>query len=150
MNKLSCRNGPLASCIIALAIFASAGCGARLGAVTGKVTCKGQVVASGSVVIVGSDLLPHHGLIEEDGTYTVPRVPTGPAKIAVFSPGPDQTFPPDPPNVRPEFKKKTTSPAFRGNPSKWFPIPEKYQDFDASALTLTVAGGVNELDISLD
>ena len=76
----SFRSGLLASWIIALAFFAIAGCSSGLGELTGRVTYKGQVVASGTVVIVGSDLLPHHGLIDEDGTYTISKVPTGPAK----------------------------------------------------------------------
>jgi hypothetical protein len=136
---------------LGLALLASAGCGAESGAVTGTVSFQGKSVASGTVIIVGADSLPYYGAIQDDGTYTIARVPTGLAKIAVLSPGPDSG-----PNIRMAyaasqrgFEKKVAPRAFRGDPHKWFPLPEKCAEFDTSGLTLTVTRGTNELDIVL-
>jgi hypothetical protein len=40
--------------------------------------------------------------------------------------------------------------AVRGDPSKWFALPDEYRHFDKSNLTVTVIGGVNQRDIRLD
>ena len=101
--------------IMGLALCQVAGCGPSPGEISGTVTFQGKTLASGTVIIVGSDLLTYYGNIEDDGTYTVAKVPTGPAKIVVFSP-----------------------PAFRADPKKWFPLPKKYEEFETSGLTLTV------------
>jgi hypothetical protein len=138
----------------ALMLFAplTVGCGAGVGSITGTVTFQNKPVASGTVVVVGSDLLPYYGNINDDGTYTVPKVPTGVAKIAVFSPGPDAEAPVRPylPTANPAFQKKVPARVFRGDPQKWFPLPEKYRDFDTSGLSMTVMGEVNQLDLELD
>jgi hypothetical protein len=139
-------------CLVGVALLGSAGCGRGSGAVTGVVTFQNKTVASGTVIIVGSDLLPYYGNIEADGTYTVPRVPIGFAKIAVFSPGPDSAsqFRSDLPAAKPGVEKRALSSVFRGDPKTWFPLPEKYREFDTSGLTLTVGSGVNPRDIELD
>jgi hypothetical protein len=135
--------------LMACAPLAGAGCG---GSITGTVTFQNKPVASGTVVVVGSDMLPHYGTIEDDGGYTVPSVPTGLAKIAVFSPGPDGARPayPDLPDAEPVLPKRASARVFRGDPQKWFPLPDKYRDFDASGLGLTVTSGENRLDLDLD
>src|SRR5207302_4939501 len=93
-----------AHALVLLAPLVAAGCGG-VGSVTGTVTFQNKPVASGTVVVVGSDMLPYHGNIEDDGTYTVPKVPTGFAKIAVFSPGPALEEPdrPELPAAKPGF-----------------------------------------------
>src|SRR4029077_6705571 len=113
-----------ACCLFCLTFLAITGCGAGTGDVTGTVTYQGKTVASGTVLIVGSDSLPYYGNIQDDGTYTVPKVPTGPAKIAVLSPGPDAGK-----NVEAILrvtKRGVEGPArplaFRGDPKKWFPL----------------------------
>jgi hypothetical protein len=135
---------------IAFSLFTLTGCGASTGAVTGTVTYQNKTVASGTVVVFGSDSLPYYGIIQEDGSYTVPKVPAGPAKIAVVSPGPDagQHMPPFV-MAGPGKVKSATPPPFRGDPKKWFPLPARYRDFDDSGLTVTVTSGVNKRDIAL-
>ena len=135
----------------AFALLAVAGCGARTGDVTGTVTYQGKTVASGTVIIAGSDDLPYYGVLKEDGSFVVSKVPLGLARIAVVSPGPD-----DGKNVgsilqmtKKGLAKPAARPPFRGDPDKWFPLPKEYRDFDTSGLTVTVTGGVNNRDILL-
>jgi hypothetical protein len=134
-----------------LAPLVAAGCGG-VGSVTGTVTFQNKTVASGTVVVVGSDLLPYYGKIEDDGTYTVPSVPTGFAKIAVFSPGPDTAGParPEPPAARPGGGRRMPARVFHGDPQKWFRLPDRYRDFDKSGLSMTVTSGENRRDLELD
>jgi hypothetical protein len=134
--------------LVLFAPLVAAGCGGG-GSVTGTVTFRNKAVASGTVVVVGSDLLAYYGNIEDDGTFTVPKVPTGFAKIAVFSPGPGAVRP-DLPAANPGFQTKMPARVFRGDPLKWFPLPDKYRDFDTSRLSMTVTGGVNRLELELD
>jgi hypothetical protein len=139
-----------AQALVLLAPLLAAGCG--VSSITGTVTFQNKPVASGTVIVIGSDLLPYYGNIEDDGTYTVLKVPRGFAKIAVFSPGPSTAalVPSDPPAANPRFSKKVPARAFRGDPQKWFPLPDKYQDFNTSELSLAVTGGLNRLDLELD
>jgi hypothetical protein len=137
------------SCLV---VGALAGCGARFGEVKGTVTSQGKVVSSGTVLIRGSDMLPYYGNIEDDGSYTVPKVPVGKATIAVVSPDPEmaKNVPLFPPGPRIGFEKKMAGPVIRGDPKKWFPLPEKYREFETSGLTMTVRGGMNHWDIPVD
>jgi hypothetical protein len=129
-----------------------AGCGARTGEVTGKVTCEDKIVVNGSVMIVASDSLAYHGIIDDEGSYTIGKVPVGPGKMAVFSPGPVSTENPPPQSMaKGVFQPQPAKPPrFRGDAKKWFPIAEKYQKFDESGLKIDVKSGVNKRDISLD
>ena len=135
-----------------LILVSVAGCGSKFGEVNGTVTSHGKPVCSGTVLFLGSDLLTYYGTIDDDGGYTVPKVPVGPAKIAVFSPGPDAFKNPDVLGSAPDegTVKKVPPSVFRGDPKKWFPIPDEYQDFAKSRLTVTVTGGLNWHDIALE
>ena len=128
--------------------MAATGCGATTGDVTGTVTYQGKIVGSGEVIIAASDSLPYYGAIQDDGSYIVPKVPLGSSKIAVVSPDPDagndMAF-----KMNKSIKPPGPAPA-RGDPSKWFALPDDYRHFDKSNLTVTVIGGVNQRDIRLD
>ena len=82
------------ACILSasLATAVITGCGAGVGDVTGTVTCGNKTLASGTVVIRGSDMITHSSNIDEDGNYTVSKVPTGPATIVVVSNTTDLTL----------------------------------------------------------
>jgi hypothetical protein len=138
--------------LLAAIIFAGAGCGAGSGDVSGTVTFQNKPVASGTVIIVGSDSLPYYSNIQEDGSYLVRKVPTGPAKIVVLSPGPDagKDGPPIAVMAKPGFERKVRQHVFPGDPKKWFPIPDNYGEFNSSGLSMTIAGGMNQHDIPLD
>jgi hypothetical protein len=148
MRKLS-RNR--ISTFVAFAILAAAGCGPRTGDVVGQVTCDGKTVASGSVMIVASDSLAYHGVIDREGNYTISKVPIGPGKMAVFSPGPDDYNKPFlPPQIFTKAKNESLKPPpFPGDRKKWFPIAEKYQKFEESGLTVTVTSGRTHRDLAL-
>jgi hypothetical protein len=152
MNKRNCFYRSLVCCLIALSLLAITGCGAKTGDVTGTVTYQAKTVASGTVIIAGSDGLPYYGIIQDDGTYSVAKVPPGLAKIIVLSPGPDagKNVAWLPQMVKRGAARPATPPAFRGDPKKWFPLPEKYREFETSGLTVTIAGGTNQRDIPLE
>jgi hypothetical protein len=135
---------------LALVFTELVGCSASTGEVTGTVSCRGKSVTSGTVMIVGSDGLVYYGSIEDDGSYCVFKVPTGLAKMAVLSPGPEMIGLHIPIPAKPGFERKAVPRTFRGDPKKWFPLSDKYREFDTSGLTVTVTGGVNEHDISLE
>jgi hypothetical protein len=82
----------------------------------------------------------HSGLIQSDGTYTIPGIPVGPAKIAVNSPDPRDV------KVIPR-KKEEKVPA--ADVSKWISIPEKYTDPEKSGLSINIRPGTNTFPIDL-
>jgi hypothetical protein len=153
MERTDCgRAARVLVAAISLCAFTLCGCsGGGVGVVSGKVTFNNKSLAMGQVIVVGVDSMPYYGIIEDDGTYKVTGVPAGPAKVAVSStdprntgrasrPAPDGGGPP-----RPGMGNGTPL----GDPKKWFPIPEKYLDFNASGITLTVERGENPFNIDL-
>jgi hypothetical protein len=143
------------------------GCGSK-GTITGKVTFKGAAVPGGQVRFLAQNGKSYSGDINEDGTYTVKNVPTGPAKVSVVPneppatpgggrPGPPfggppkdrkiQFGPPKDANV-PEEVKKGFDPTKTGQKFvKGFPA--KYKDPEKSELTHSVTSGEQTYDIPL-
>lgn len=128
----------------------SAGCGAKVATVSGKVTFQGKPIVYGTVSIMGPDGIAQSGAIEPDGSFTVRGVGIGEGKVAVtsFKPpdgtaggkakgggrdagaGDDERKPAQPDAaVSPEVIKN------------WFPIPAKYGDHKQSGLTVPVGDG---------
>ena len=161
-------------CLPLLIALTVAGCGRRVGEVSGKVTYKDTPVVMGSVVFVGSDGIPHRGQIDQDGTYVVSDVPAGPVQVAVISPDPGPPLRPGdlPPSLAPlaqqEIKGakaedarrlqakmqevkgiKVDLGASKGDRKKWVRLPKKYEDPQSSGLTMGVARGKNIQDIDL-
>jgi hypothetical protein len=124
----------------AVALLAACGCGGN-GELTGTVTYRGQKLRSGAVQVRGSDGIVRASLIDADGRFVVPGVPTGPTAVAVSSLG-----------TRPG----RSVPAARGgrgarlDPTPSFSLlPVKFSDLDRSGLGTTVEGGTNVFDIEL-
>jgi hypothetical protein len=73
--------------LIALPLLAfaagSAGCGREPCSLTGRVTFLGKPLSSGSVIVYCDDQQIVTGLIRPDGTYTIPNVPPGKARVTV-------------------------------------------------------------------
>ncbi len=123
------------ACILgaSLATAVITGCGAGVGDVTGTVTCGNKTLASGTVVIRGSDMIPYHGNIDEDGNYTVSKVPTGPATIVVVSMNPQVSVHPaafddrDMMKASPRKSRPQTDAAQR--PEEMVPHPPKIRRF---------------------
>jgi hypothetical protein len=131
------------------------GCGGT-GEISGKVYYKDKVVTSGFVTLVSSDGVARNSEITEDGSYRIPRVPAGEAKIAVSSPplDPSKGSRPMPKRTPPKDVKAAPpeeGPTFTENQKKtWREIPAHYSDITKSRQTFTVTSGANSHDIKLD
>lgn len=132
---------PLAS-LPGLLLFLLVGCGPRYGNLAGSVSFEGKPVRMGSVLVVGSDGVPRSTTIQDDGSYAVDNVPIGTVRIAVSSPDPETMVVSLPKHGR--IRQDNTV-----DNTKWFPIPEKYAEFDQSDLTCTVKTGSNRFNIEL-
>jgi hypothetical protein len=126
------------------------GCGQPTGDVSGAVAYKNKPLAYGWVRLMGSDGIPHDGMIQPDGTYRVKGVPVGLAKVMVTSIEPKGG----------KIAKRPTRPARDGpvrdaKPSappdiqKYSQIPLHYSDIWKSTLSVTVQKGTNALAIEL-
>jgi hypothetical protein len=115
------------------------GCQGR-GDVSGKVTYQNKPVKFGTVLIEGSDGNAGQGNIEEDGSYFVPGIVTGQARVAVNSPNPKSIT-----LVAKRDKKPEPYPDVPG----WFAIPKQYENPSTSGLTYTIKRGENKIDIEL-
>ncbi len=125
--------------VIALLLLVVVGCAGR-GDISGKVTYKGKALVWGTVQIEAADKTFKQANIE-DGSYSIPGVPVGEARVAVSSTNP-QSSDFQPLHAGPRFQPKTP---IKG----WFPIPSEYQDINKSPLTYTVIRGPNTYDIEL-
>jgi hypothetical protein len=135
-----------------LALLVLTGCGKGQGVVTGTVTFKDRPLIYGSVVILASDGIPRNAHILPGGSYTLPDVPCGDARLAVHSPDPaqmDELLEAE----KIKIKKGLSQSLERKLPdidrAKWFPIPPAYGDFEKSGLELSVQKGSNSYDIRL-
>lgn len=131
----------------AFLVLIMAGCGGP-GNVSGKVTFNNKPVVVGTVVILASDSLPYTGNIGDSGEFLIPRVPPGPAQIAVVSRSP-ATVRPRPPRPGIVESDPAIKKAIKSSPDKWFPIPERYAQPGTSNISLVVKAGLNEFDIVL-
>src|SRR5262245_47013894 len=69
--------------LVLLAVMTS-GCGPGVGTVSGKVFYQGKVVKGGNVTFVSSEGRPSlSATINEDGSYSVPKITAGAVKICV-------------------------------------------------------------------
>lgn len=117
--------------------LAAIGCSGSTGTVSGQVTYQGKPLPVGTVVFFGSgEGSPQATAIIADGKYQATDVPLGAVDITVSTPEPRTT--PDP-----------LAPA--GTPQvEVIPIPKKYENKSASGLKLTVTGGSQTYDITLE
>jgi hypothetical protein len=135
-----------------LAILGMTGCGKGQGVVTGTVTFQDRPLVVGSVVILASDGIPRNAHILPGGSYTLPDVPCGDARLAVHSPDPAQMAELlEAEKIK--IKKGLSQSLERKLPvidrAKWFPIPPAYSDFEKSGLEFRVEEGNNSFDIRL-
>jgi hypothetical protein len=131
-----------------LALLALAGCGPAAGSISGKVSYKDKPLNGGTVRLVSSDNRVKSAVIGTDGTYTIDRVPVGPAKIAVSPPIAGTVMPR---GMKMDPSKMGGGPEGAAAPAgdKPVPLPDKYQDPEKSGLTYTVTAGKQEHDIPL-
>jgi len=142
----SARSTPVRSYLltgVAMALLTLAvGCAGR-GDVSGTVSYKGKALVFGTVQFEASDGTIKQANIETDGSYSIPGVPVGEAKVAVSSDNPRSgAFQP---LQREGMPPPTPLPEVKG----WFPIPPEYQDLSKPKLTYTVKRGKNTYEIDL-
>jgi hypothetical protein len=138
---------------VAVVLGGATGCGGSYTDVTGKVTYRDRPVVYGTVSVIGPDQKTYYGVINQDGTFTVPRVPAGAVKIGVYSP--DPYF--DPPisaaeKAKAEEARRASGIPIAPKPPKgmWFRLPGKYADPLSSGLTADVSAQTGALDLRLD
>jgi hypothetical protein len=129
---------------IVLSLFALivAGCGQRMGEVTGTVTYNGKALPSGQVTFFGADKQVVGGSSIIEGKYKVLKVPPGTVKITVRTP------PPPPPAS--QTAKQDAPPPEKRPPLESIAIPPKYGNPDQSGLTYEVKPGSQEHPIDLN
>ena len=132
--------------VMALLMLIAVGCAASRGDVSGKVTYKGKALVFGTVQLQAADKTLKQANIENDGSYSIPGVPLGEARVAVSSINPQSSD--TQPLVRGE-RGATTPPKAPPPVAGWFPIPSDYGDINKSRLTYTVKKGPNTYDIEL-
>jgi len=131
-------------------LLALVGCGRGGGTVSGKVTFNGQPVPSGTVTFVSADGHAFPTIIQEDGSYVVEHVATGPATITVVTPPPPAPPPRSTPKGSPGAGSDTSAEAAGMKPQiKVVSVPAKYADPKTSGLSYTVTSGSQTYDIPL-
>jgi len=129
------------------------GCGAsKFADVQGKVTYRGKPVVYGTVVVVGADQMPRYGTIRLDGTYTIKKVPVGPARFGVNSPDPFYE-PPASAQAKADALERQQKAGLETpvKPPKgaWFRIPGHYGDPRTSNLSAEVVAPEVTVDLTL-
>ena|SRR5262245_912624 len=132
-------------------LLVACGCSSK-GTVSGKVTYRGKPVVWGTVSVIASDNVQYAAQITPEGTYSIPNVPTGPARFAVSSPNPDGTARGGPAAANGGAGDRG-SPGEGGPPNPppgaWVALPEKYNDPLQSGLTGTI-GASSTVDLVLN
>ncbi|AMV25935.1 hypothetical protein VT84_16170 [Gemmata sp. SH-PL17] len=139
--------------VVLVAVFAVTGCGKSHADVSGSVSYHGRPVVYGTVSVIGADQMTYYGHIQPDGTFTVPRVPVGPARVGVYSPDPYYELPvPQSVKLQMEQARKESGVEAPPKPPKgqWFKIPQKYADPLTSGVTAEVVSPTTPLELKLD
>ena len=150
MNRLPARCVKLA---IAAVLVAVAGCGRPPADVTGSVSYRGRPVVYGTVSIIAADQMTYYATIQTDGTFAVPGIPAGPARLGVYSPDP-YFEPPIPPAMKARYaeaQRAAGGPVLPKPPKgQWVRLPPKYTDPVSSGLTAEVSAPATTIDLRLD
>ncbi len=149
------------------------GCSSE-GTVSGKVSYKGQPLKGGTIIFFPEKGTGNYqSVIGADGTYSVSKLPIGPAKISVavatsgvnpavfqqrrggVAKGPEKGLKSrmtDEAKKELETEIKENAPKRGGGPYTGYssPLPEKYANPDSSGLTIEVTGGKQKHDINMD
>lgn len=146
-------------------IVLAAGCGSKDGTVSGKVTYKGKSMTGGEIhFIPASESGNFATQIEKDGSYSISKLPPGPAKITIM------TASPTPPMAMMGKRRGGGAGAKKGMekqqqmlkgkggehegeraaPAEIVAVPEKYADPEKSGLQVDVKGGRQSFDIKID
>ena len=114
----------------------------------GKVYLKEKLVNGGDIAFVAANKKVSTTQIKADGSYELPAVPTGLAKISVSTP--TEVKVPGGMTMKPGAMGAPEKSAEADTPKgKTVAIPEKYRDAEKSGLEFTVKTGQQEYDIKL-
>jgi hypothetical protein len=145
--------------VLSASFLTLAGCG-NSNSVSGKITIGDKVVRGGNVTFFKADGSGGSGTsrIEQDGSYTIEKLPAGDYKIAVETKSmkPNDkaaahvpALPKDAsPEAVEEYKKRFPS-NLEEKRKLYVPIPDLYGDPKTSGLTFTIAAGKNDHNIEL-
>ena len=120
------------------------GCARSSGNITGKVTYKGKPLAGCQIVFFDEMNQSKTDEIKADGSYSVSKVATGKAKIALLVPMNIQMKGMDIPGAGKAAAEKA------GGPDRFPTLPAKYGDKDNSGLICEVKAGDQQHDITLE
>lgn len=123
------------------------GCQGNQGTVSGKITYNGQPLPEGIVTFHTTDGKARPTNIQEDGSYTAPDVPTGPATISVQTSAPSR--PAGKAAAAPAGGDQSGAEGMRTRKVASVAIPAKFADPKTSGLTYTVTSGSQTHDIEL-
>lgn len=136
---------PAALCLVVLTGCGSADGINHGGALTGRVTYKGQPVSSAEILLYGEDGKNSvAGKSRLDGTYTVGEPPLGKCKVVVRT-SQNKAIPPA---SKARGPVNFTDPA-TGEWPKYVPIPSKYEDPASTTLSVEVRKGNQTEDLEL-
>jgi hypothetical protein len=110
------------------------GCGPSTTTANGKVTYQGKLVVWGSITLVASDGSVFQAGIEPDGTFTIPKMLVGTAKVGVES-----SAPPAPGGRGGDARGSKPPPLPPAG--AWFPIPDTLNNPAKSGVTVEVKSG---------
>jgi hypothetical protein len=139
--------------LLAMVVLVFAGCGDGKANVTGKVIHQGKTVLFGTVIMQGPDGIPMTGMIQPDGTYIVQGVASGNVLIGVVSRDPGVLAGTggrrrgNAGGANSDTPESTLAPIVER--SKWFPIPQKYEDPAHSGFQAKIGSGSQNYDITL-
>lgn len=152
-RRLYSRRRPFGLCLALGLFLLAAGCGKSHGTISGKVTYKGQPLKGGQVTFISDQGGGGQANIsEEDGSYTMEKVPIGPGTFAVQPPmmGPPPMMPGSAaPAKGMELPSDLDPSVFHRGGGRSLSLPDKYTDPQTSGLQFTVTGGAQQHNIEL-
>jgi len=143
----------LFSLVLFLSALTLAGCGPRVGIVSGKVTYKNAPLPSGTITFIGGKGdKPQWSAIAADGSYQVNNVPVGTVKVTVETTPPTNlpgvgggaVKPPTVPGVPPPPDSSSLGGGDAAKQGAYVPIPTKYKEAEQSGLSMEVKSGKQE------
>jgi hypothetical protein len=138
------RKATIAGCMLGgpgwlVVLVLVGGCAPGMGSVSGTVTYQGKPLETGTIIFYDSAKNAPAATINKDGTFAIPKVAAGKAKIAVMMPMPISFRGADLPGGTKQ-----------GETTKVPSLPPKYADPEQSGLTFEVKSGSNQHEVKLD
>lgn len=155
MTSQLLRSSRRLAVLIVVLLLTASGCGSKTATVKGTVRYRNRTLPTGTVSFYCANGEIISALIGADGSYQVPRLAPGPARVAVISHShvPQGLQVSQPPLVRAPAANPSGAGRVPSNaiPTQFAtPIPEKYNRPDSSGLAFVLNVGEQTLDIDLE